>query len=102
MSIVAITGSVTAPVQSDVQAGMRAFLLDLFPSATVIAAQANRAAKPATGNFIVMTPIDLERLSTNFEQGADVRAIGSIAANIFTVTSVPHGTIVIGNPLDGT
>jgi hypothetical protein len=49
-----------------------------------------------------MTPLDLERLSTNFEQSGDVRAVGSIAGKTFTVTAVTRGTIAIGNPLDGT
>jgi hypothetical protein len=102
MAVTPIIGSVITPVQVDAQAAMQAFIQSLLPSADVIAAQANRAAEPQTGSFVVMTPVTLERLSTNFEQYGDVRAVGSISGQAFTVTAVTIGSIALGNPLDGT
>jgi hypothetical protein len=102
MTVTPIIGSVISPVQVDAQQAMLAFLQSILPGADVIAAQANRAAEPATGSFVVMTPVSLERLSTNFEQSGDVRAVGSISGTTFTVTAVTIGSIALGNPLDGT
>lgn len=92
-----------APVQSDAQAALKAFLFDLFGSTTtVVAAQANRVAEPASGNFIVMTALSFARQATTNDVTSDVRFVGSIAGNVLTVTSIQIGQIIDGLMIQGT
>ena len=52
---------------NDMLVALRAFLLSILPAGTeVILFQANRAPEPA-GNFVMMTPLRLPRLSTNLD-----------------------------------
>lgn len=104
------TVAALAPSQSDVLQSLRAFLLDVLPDGTdVIAGQPNRVPEPKSPNFVIMTPIRVERLGTNRGTGFDVKFAGSIAGNLLTVTSVAidprtglqHGAIATGRFLYG-
>ena len=67
----------------------------------MIQGQDNRAAEPASPDFIVMTPIRRRRLATNVDVVADVVYVGSIAGAVLTVSSVSLGTILVGAPVFG-
>ena len=97
------TVAALAPSQSDVLTSLRAFLLDVLPSDTeVITAQPNRVPEPKSLNFVIMTPLRIDRLATNRGTGFDVKFEGSIVGNVLTVTSVAidprtglqHGTVL--------
>ncbi len=70
---------VVAPTESQVFTALRSFLLGLglaysAPQATaaeVVKGQANRVAEPQGADFVVMTPIRRERLSTNVDTYTD-------------------------------
>lgn len=104
------TVAALAPSQSDVLQSLRAFLLDVLPSGVeVLTGQPNRVPEPSSLNFVIMTPIRVERLGTNRGSGFDVKFTGSVAGNILTVTSVAidprtglqHGSIATGRFLYG-
>ncbi len=90
------------PTQSDVQTALRAFLMSVLPSGVdVVEGQDNRVSEPSDTDFVVMTTILRERLSTNFDQFQDCSFIGSVSGATLTVTSVNFGTIQVGNTLFG-
>jgi len=80
---------------------LRSFLTGILPaSVQVIKAQANQVAEPL-GDFVAMTPIRRERISTNIDTWEDIVLVGSIANVTLTVTDITGGDLVIGNPLIG-
>lgn len=85
-----------SPTQSDAQAALGTFLLDLFPGVNIVVANDNRVPEPQAGTFIVMSPIRFERQATNVDSTADVRFTGSIAGNVLTVSAVTIGQITGG------
>src|SRR5574341_1238925 len=90
------------PTQSNIQAALRAFLLSVLPDGVeVVSGQGNRVPEPQGGSFVVMTPIRFKRLSTNFDTYADVVFEGSVAGAAMTVTTILHGTIIVGRELFG-
>lgn len=90
-----MTPSVT---QSGLLAAVRLFLLDVLPDGwKVVPAQRNRVAEPKETNFVVMTPIRQERISTNVDTYQDAVFTGSIAGNTMDITAVdPKFTGQIG------
>lgn len=92
-----------APTQSQVLTSLRTFLLAVLPTGVeVIAGDQNRVAEPDGDNFVVMTPLRIDRLRTNVDTSADVRFTGSIATNQMTVTAVAFGSIAVGAQVFGT
>jgi hypothetical protein len=95
-----------SPTQSQVLQALRGFLMSpsvLAPfNPSVVAAQQNRVAEPATPNFVVMTPIMSRRLETNIDSSADVRCVASINGTVMTVTSVTIGELAVGATVQGT
>lgn len=88
------------PNQSNIQVALRSFLLSVLPAGTeVISGQDSRVSEPTDVDFVVMTPITRERLSTNYTAWADCAFIGSAVGTVLTVTSVLRGTIANGAPL---
>jgi hypothetical protein len=83
---------------------LRAWLIGLVPSTTdVIRAEINRVPEPQGADFIVMTPLRIERLGTNFYTTNDAIVTASIAGSIMNVTVLARGTVQPGAPLtDGT
>lgn len=96
-----VVSSIT-PTQSDVQAALRAFLIDVLPTGVdVISALGNRVAEPAGTRYVVMTPVFFKRLATNWDSYDDVKFVGSIADTVLTVTEVDHGTLQLGRMVFG-
>ena len=77
------------------------FLTAILPGVSIIRGQVNRVAEPSTANFVVMTPIGQQRLSTNVDALGDVAFIGSIAGTTLTVTQMLNGTIAVGQAIRG-
>lgn len=78
------------------------------PSATMstgvsaVPGQVNRVPEPVNPFFAVATPIRFDRLSTNADDSADVKLVGSIAGNTLTVSEVAFGQVQAGATLSGT
>lgn len=88
------------PNQSNIQVALRSFLLSVLPAGVeVVSGQDSRVPEPADVDFVVMTPITRERLSTNYTVWADCSFTGSVSGMTLTVTSVQRGTIANGAPL---
>lgn len=75
--------------------------LILPPGVKIIVAQVNRAAEPATQDFVVMNDVRRTRLSTNLDSYADALFTGSIAGNVLTVSAVSFGELGPGSPVFG-
>jgi hypothetical protein len=96
-------GFAPSVTQSQMMAAFRSFLLAILPANTeVIAGQDNRVSEPEGEDFVVMTPILRNRLSTNIHTPHDVSFVGSIAGATLTVTEMTLGTIEVGQSLFGT
>jgi hypothetical protein len=96
------TVAALAPSQSDALTSLRSFLLDVLPDGIdVIVGKQNRVPEPANPNFVVMSPLRIARLGTNFEKGFDVKFTGTVAGTVLTVASVQHGIILLGRFLYG-
>lgn len=94
-----MTPSIT---QSDITTVLRAFLLSVLPTGVPVQlAQINRVAEPQAGDFVIMTPLLLRRLSTNVDSFADTYFTASIAGTVMTVSAVAYGTLAVGNPVFG-
>lgn len=115
------------PTQSNVQAAIRAFLLDVLPPLgsdgnpiEVIAGVTNRVPEPKATSFVVMTVLRIDRLSTNSDDALDCAFTGSIApvTASFTASLAPappgafpgpsimtaiaiSGLVPVGAPLSG-
>lgn len=88
------------PNQSTIQVALRSFLLSVLPAGVeVIQGQDSLVSEPSGVDFVVMTPITRERLSTNYTAWADCAFTSSANGTTLTVTSVQHGTIADGAPL---
>lgn len=83
---------------------LRGFLLGLVSSTTeVFKAQQNRVPEPRVQDFIVMTPLRIERLGTNLTTLNDAVVVGSIVGSAMDVTTVVSGVLTVGAALtDGT
>lgn len=95
----------TLSITQDQQfAALRGFLLGLVSSTTeVIKAQQNRVPEPRVQNFIIMTPLQIERLGTNLTTTNDAIIEASIAGSSMNVTTIIRGVLTIGAALtDGT
>ncbi|SRR5712691_4134812 len=91
-----------SPVQSDVLTSLRNFLLFVLPQGTeCIRGQDNRVASPIGPDYVVMTPILMNRLETNVDLYADCAFVGSISGNTLSVTQMLHGNITVGNQVFG-
>ena len=92
-----------SPTQSDVFTALRSFLIAILPAGVdVVQGLDNRVAEPKDTDFVVMTELFRQRLSTNVDSDADVRFTGSIAGAVLTVSAVSFGTILPGATLSGT
>lgn len=81
---------------------LRSFLLYILPAGIeVIRGQVNRVSEPDVSDFVVMTPIMRERLSTNQIEYNDASLTGEINGNVMTITTVAFGHVVIGAPVFG-
>jgi hypothetical protein len=74
-------------------------LLVLPPGVEVLRAQVNRVAEPNGADFIMMTPLRRERLSTNIDQDQDIIITAGITGTQMIVTSVNVGILMPGQVL---
>jgi hypothetical protein len=96
-----LTLSVT-PNQSDIQSALRTCLLAILPAATaVVAGQVNRVPEPAGADFIVMWPINRNRIETNIDASLDALFNASISGSVMNVASLAYGAISIGSTVFG-
>lgn len=89
------------PNQSSAQVAVGALLQALLPGIEIIEAQDNRVPEPAGLDFIIITPIDHVRLSTNVIGYADVAFTGVAAGTNLTVSGVRFGSIASNATLWG-
>jgi len=79
-----MTTFIQEPTEDDVFEALRAFLQDVLPPQTaspfvghvVVVGQENRVSEPSETNYVVMTPLRMPRLSTNFNE---LQALGAEA-----------------------
>jgi hypothetical protein len=90
------------PDQSTIQCALRAFLFSILPDTIeVIEAQVNRVPEPKSTEFIVMTVIRRNRLSTNIDQYLDCAFMADINGTDMTVDTMLLGYIQAGHTLLG-
>ncbi|MHB8272822.1 phage neck terminator protein [Bradyrhizobium sp.] len=95
-----------APTQSNILAALRNFLLAVLPATgsdglpiQVVVGQTNRVPQVTSVDFVIITPIRVERLETNVDSYQDCRFTGSIAAAVLTVSAVQIGIVQPGATL---
>lgn len=90
------------PAQEDIFAALSAFLTSILPSGVeVIQAQANRVAEPQGADFVVMTVVRQQRLSTNVEAFQDTKFVGFIEADQMVVDEMTLGSLDVGSSVFG-
>ena len=87
--------------QSGVQTALRSFLLSILPAGTLVfEGQDNRVSEPSATNFVIMTVILAERLSTNYVALADCIFTGQVDGTTLTLsgnsTPVQVGSTLFG------
>ena len=88
--------------ESNILTALRSFLLGVLPAGIeVIRGQGNRVPEPPGANYVVMTPILRDRLSTNIDSSQDAVFTGSISGKTMTITAVGFGTLAVGSPVLG-
>lgn len=88
--------------ETQIFAALRAFLLSILPSGIeIVRGQDNRVAEPSGTDFVVMTPILRERLSTNVNSYVDAVFTGSISGSTLTAGPFSKGSLSIGNQIFG-
>lgn len=65
----------------------------------IVRGQVNRVPEPSGQDFVVIWPIMRDRLAMNIDTALDTIIVGSIAANILTVTDVTDGPVAAGQTL---
>ena len=97
---------IATPTQSNVLTQLGNFLTEVLPIGTVVrVGQQNRVAEPKVGNFVIMTPIRIERLETNVDGYGDAVFTGSVAGTTLTITAVdarfPNARLGVGSVVSG-
>lgn len=73
----------------------------LADDVVVVVGQVNRVPEPNSSEFVVMTPLRMDRLRTNVDTDDDAKFTGSIAGAVLTVTAVAQGELAIGRTIFG-
>lgn len=95
-------GYAPVPSHKQIQAALRTALLAILPSGvSVIEGQNNNVSEPL-GDFVVMTVIRRERISTNIVAGDDCKFLGSASAGLLTATQINYGSLQVGRTVFGT
>jgi hypothetical protein len=90
------------PSQEDIFEALRTVLLGLVPEgAEVFKGQDNNVTEPPARDYVVMTILRRERISTNVVTWADCTLVGSASGTVLTVERVTLGTLSAGRPLYG-
>jgi hypothetical protein len=83
--------------ETQILGAVRSLLLAIVPPGVeCIRAQVNKVPEPIGPDFLIMTPMRRERLSTNVDNDSDILLTGSIADTTLTVTAVKNGALVPG------
>lgn len=91
-----------APSETAILKALGGFLTGILPSGVeIFVGQTNRVPEPKKQDFVVMTPLRLERLETNLDDFVDTYFAGSIATDTLTVSSVSYGTLAVGRTIFG-
>ncbi|GJD63754.1 phage neck terminator protein [Methylobacterium frigidaeris] len=91
------------PSQDDIFTALRAVLLQLAPAgAEVVQGQDNNVTAPQAADYVVMTILRRDRISTNVVTWRDCTLVGSANGTVLTVERVTLGTLEAGRPLYGT
>lgn len=101
-----MTDFTLSPTEDDVFEALRAFLQDILPVQTssplvkhvVIVGQENRVPEPVEDNYVVMTPLRMPRLATNFNDfdGLTLEATTRQAAQVVIQLDI-HGPQAFNN-----
>ena len=95
-------GFAPVPSHTQIQTALRSALVQIMPfGMLIVQGQDNDVAQPK-GDFIVMTVIRRERISTNIDTYQDCKFTGSVNGTIVTVGPIAFGTPTVGNLLFGT
>lgn len=93
-----------SPTEDDVFTALRAFLQDFLPPIDgdtkheVIVGQENRVPEPLQANYVVMTPLRMPRLATNFNELADLGLTARTTQNTQVVMQLDvHGPEAFNN-----
>jgi len=87
------------PNEEQIFTVLTSFLKSVLPGIKTLRGQSNRVPEPPDTNFIVMWPLNRERLDTNVDTYADCVFTASIANSVMNVTAVNllfPGTIKVG------
>jgi hypothetical protein len=88
--------------QSNIFQALRSFLISFLPAnVSVFQGQQNRVSEPSNTDFVVMTEIFKNRLSTNVDQYIDAQFTGSISGTTLTVSAIQFGALAVGNTVFG-
>jgi hypothetical protein len=86
---------IVSPTQEETLTVLKGYLDQIVgPQVNVLQAQGNRIPEVMADNFVLMTPRNRERLSTNRNHFLDCAFAGSILNDVLTVTAVAIGTII--------
>lgn len=95
-------GFAPVPSHKQIQAALRSALVQILPfGMLIVQGQDNDVAEPK-GDFVVITVIRRERISTNVDTYQDCKFTGSVSGTIVTVGPIAFGTPTVGNLLFGT
>ncbi|OIN06080.1 hypothetical protein BFS86_19415 [Shewanella algae] len=91
-----------SPTQSNVLAALRSLLIYILPQGVeIIQAQDNRVPEPSVPDFVAMTPLLYQRLSTNVDTYQDSSFTGFITGTTLNVTAVALGALAVGQTVFG-
>ena len=91
-----------SPAQSQVQAALKAFLLDVLPAGWSVVEQVDNRVPEPQGKFVALNVVRFRRLRTNKSTDDDCKFTAAIAGTTMTVSAVAHGVIDVGATVFGT
>lgn len=80
-----------SPTQQTIVGALRTFLLSILEADqgwVVARALLNRVAEPKADNFVMLTPLRMDRIETNVDEAVDLVFTGSISGTNMTVTAM--------------
>jgi hypothetical protein len=90
------------PTEDQALTALTTFLTAVIPDGCpVVQGQPNRVPEPNAANYVVITPRNRPRLSTDGVAYADAAFTGHIAGTAMTVTAVAYGELSAGRPVFG-
>jgi hypothetical protein len=95
-------GYAPVPSHKQIQTALRTALSAILPAGvTIVEGQNNNVATPK-GDFVVMTVIRRERISTNVVNSDDCKFLGSVTAGRLIATQISYGRLQVGRTVFGT